>query len=137
MDSKVEVLNRELKRLDPKYFAKRGVEGLIYISKREAFALRSPYSTCFALTDDWTVKGNPVDRGITQILHKLKFGEDSEKVFGEMDRLNEQEENSRRKAAAGSAMEIADRMHYDAKKAWSGVNTSLMDKKGVTRHGHY
>lgn len=137
MDSRVRFLNSEVKRLDPKFFVKRTQDGTIFIAKREAFALKSPVSICFALTNDWTLKGIPRDIGVVPILHRLKFGDDPYKAFAEMDRQAEEEENSRKSAAASSALETADRMHFDARKNWSQINTSCMDKKGVTRHGHY
>ena len=136
MDSKVEAINRELKRLDEKYFCRRSERGTVYIAKREAFALRSPYSLCFALTDDFTLKGKPIDFGIVPIIQKIRFGDDPDKAFAEMDRLAEEEENSKRKAAASSAHEIADRMHWDARRAWSDINTSCMDKKKEPRNGN-
>lgn len=137
MDSRVRDLNRELKSFDRKYFAKRNDSGKIFIAKKETFALYSPVSFCFALTDDWSGHGRPRDIGIVPILHKLRYGEDPFKVFADLDRQEKEEEASKLKAAASSAKDYAERMLFDARRAWSDVNTSCMDKKKVTKHGHY
>ena len=136
MDARVKDITRELKRVDRKYFAKRSYDGKILICKREDFALRSPISLCFALTEDWTVRSRPLDRGICPIIHKIKYGDRGSDVLRELDEQREADERSNKMSIHNKAQEIGDEMYYQAKHAWKDVNTGLMKKKDV-KYGCY
>lgn len=84
----------------------------------------------FAVTDDWKVTGNPVERGIEPILHMLRSMDSwgSSISFDEMKRAREDAERDRNRQHYNELKAVAADCRRDFAKATSEINTSTLKK---------
>jgi len=78
MDSRLNLLNEDLKRYDRFLFAKKNSYGMVSIYRSPDPLKRGlspaplhPYWIC-SLTDNWNRTGQPVERGIVQVMEFLR-----------------------------------------------------------------
>lgn len=81
---RVKQITEYVRKYDDKLFCAKNAEGKLCVYRKENVVDWYEYEGCaigfvrpapnliFALTDDWTVKGKPVDRGLTPIYFRLQ-----------------------------------------------------------------
>lgn len=146
--SRVRSINNELKSHDPKLYIGKHTSGTWCVfreSKRVEtyfieelgsnvdFILPAPYLV-FALTDDWTMRGNPVEWGILPIMRKLKHSDLWHRdVVGELLNAKEKYEEDQSKARISANETFMKEFRNDFKKTFADVNTATMDKSKDVR----
>ena len=138
MDTKLRQLNRSLKAHDDQLFARRESTDMIIVYRRGIawqscelngtpllFSIPSP-RFIFALTDNWTVSGKPVDYGVEVVMARLRAIDawNREDIADEL--INEYEKarlsgiNNQKNNLESFLYDFMDRN----KKAFGEVNTS-------------
>lgn len=94
------------------------------------YALRRSGDYLFSLTENWTVKADPVDWGFLPIINKIRsmdrWNRGGVDLFEEMQKENERIEASEERGRKNLMEEWAREMHPIFKKATSDINTAGM-----------
>jgi hypothetical protein len=109
---------KALRRYDRDLFVERTKDGALCVFRKvkrykpvcvsEGFRLMN-LTECkefvFALTDNWTLSGRPVEWGIDRVISRLQQHDawENERFFEELDRENEKVDESRRRALKNEA----------------------------------
>lgn len=143
MDQRVTSLNRLVKGYDPKLYAKRASNGMVQVYrdsvKWESYILGGAmlhYSTpnphlIFCLTDNWSVRGRPVEWGLEPVYGRLQMIDDYNRAESVVDELERQEQKQRELDARAQSNDIRARaadMRKDFAKATNDINTSTIAK---------
>jgi hypothetical protein len=89
----------------------------------------------FALSDNWSANGKPVDWGLEPIMARLKamdiWGRQSivDELINEYEKASESKDKDRQNNIESFLYE----MHSKVKKSWSDINTSTLSKKDRRR----
>lgn len=89
-----------------------------------------------ALTDDWTLKGQPVNWGLECIMTKLKSMDSwrrGDDVYKTMLEHRERAERDEQRIKRNEIRDIAKDARRDFAKATDGINTGTMDKSDPRR----
>lgn len=134
---RAETVTRYLKEHDSQLYASRQPTGVIWVLRRNRARPHEPHFI-FALTDNWTAQGRPVEWGILPILNRIKAIDlwnsgDSvvERVIADYERAEE----SDRRAARNSIESFLIEFRKPFARATDGINTSLLPKTDKRRMG--
>lgn len=149
MEWQVRRLNQELKKHDSELFARRESSGVIVVyrihRRYEAYdldegkllVLRYDPLYCFALTDNWTIQGKPVDWGLEPVMNHLReidaWNRDLEEAY---ERDWEKKEESKKRAQRSELEAIAGEVRRPFAKATSDIRTALFDKNTRSQKWH-
>jgi hypothetical protein len=151
MDERVRALTREVKKLDAKLYAYRASNGMIQIHREGDRLEASDFNQSapelarlnpqfiLALTDTWTLQGQPVEWGLEPVLTRLRemdswnSGFSYEAFTKERDRRNQDKERVKR----NNIRAIASDLRKDFAKATNDINTSSFDVKEKMKNGYY
>lgn len=127
MLGRVRELNRGLKRYDRRLYAQYKGEGMIYICWADA----NMNKLVFALTDNWTVNGNPVPWGVLPILQKLREIDVSQRdtMFDELRKKREKEKESKERHLKNELDAGLKEQRRAFAKSFDDFNLSILDKK--------
>src|SRR5574343_277636 len=143
MDTKVKQLNKALKAHDRELFSRRESNGTINIYRRGVacqscdlegsrllYSVPSPHFI-FSLTEDFTVRGKPVDCGIEVVLSRLKAHDlwNREDLAEELIKSYEKEKESKERDRKNNVESFFYDFHSKFKKTFSDVNTSQMKRR--------
>ncbi len=141
MGWKVNRLNQKLRQYDRNLIAKESDNGMIQVWRladkwssadlcSDDFGSSRPMQFIFALTDNWTVTGKPVDLGIEPVMDRVREMDLWSKVsfLDEMrknrDRVKAIKEQTKRNEIQAMAYD----MRKDFAKATNEINTSTLEK---------
>lgn len=131
MDSIVKNLTRQLKEHDRELYAKRRADGVILICRknRNIFSGQTTDHLIFALTDDFSSKGKPVEWGVEPILAHLKAMDGWNRDVVE-DWISEEEKSKEMqdKQRQSKNEDFARDFRRQFARAFNDVNTSTLEK---------
>jgi hypothetical protein len=143
----VGVYNRHLKRYDRELYAKRDMDGIVSVYRRNKrfvaydldgndfqFLIDSP-EFVVALTDNWTKTGHPVPWGPDLVLNRLGEIDSWAKkdLIEELDKQNEQVEKSRARGFRNEAEAFWSDNRKAFAKATDDILTHSLDKSDKKR----
>lgn len=142
-DSRTDILTHHIKKIDPLLYCEREVNGMICVyrdSKRVEYFefdgqkylhLKSVPNIILALTDTWSVRGNPVDWGIEPLIHRLQEidcwnkGRTADDLIEDYEKMQESKDRARMN---GHEAFLRDNRSV-FKKAFNDINTSNLNVK--------
>lgn len=143
VDSRTDILTSHVRKIDPLLYCEREHNGMICVyraSKRVEFFmyegkkylyLVSAPNIILALTDNWSVRGNPVDWGIEPLIHRLQEidcwnkGRTADDLIDDYEKM--QESKDRHRMNTHEAFLRDKRSVF--KKAFNEINTSNLNVK--------
>lgn len=139
--SRENVLTRKLKRYDRDLFAKK-VGNQIHIYRKistwtgsqldgyHILALKDGFQFVFALTNNWSASGEPVEVGIDPIINRLRAIDiwSNPNFLKDFEAQMEETEKTKRKDFRNTTEAFLYDFHRDFKKTFNDVNTSNMRK---------
>jgi hypothetical protein len=141
MGERVRSVNRLLKRQDTQLFATERADGCIIVwhrsepwqrgDTRDAGELASlRIQPIFALTNDWTLQGEPVEWGLEPLYWKLRDSDSNrdDSYFEEMVSTRLRDKELRFRAASNENKAIAADERRTFARAFNDINTSTLDK---------
>ena len=136
MDTRLQLINETVRGYDRKLYAKRfdkpyGVMGIFRDSKPTPHLI-------FALTDDWTVKGKPVQWGIDPILNRLRAHDlwNRGDIAGQLDEERSKADASSRRSLRNSIESFLYEFRSQFARATNEINTSTLEKVDRRRKAH-
>lgn len=127
MDSVVKSLNSGIKKWDPALFFQRSNVGVLHMYRKSG---QSTISYVFSLTDDWTVKGDPVPWGLCPIIERLRAIDMwNDDTFRRMEMGNAKVDESKTRSFRNNIHAFFADFRSQLAKDTKDVNTALMDKK--------
>lgn len=147
MDWRVKRITEELKKHDRNLFAMRTNTGMVQVwRKAERWAAAenlygefdrssNPMNFITALTDNWKLDGEPVDRGIEPLMHMLR-NMDSWTRGSQLDQMRKRREKEKEDLDRQKRNEIralAADSRKDFAKATNDINTSAWDMTDARR----
>lgn len=146
MGARISTINRELKFFDKALLAKKHTDGFVKIYRKglqwerfqfEGYTLsysRPNYHNVLALTDNWSLNGNPVSWGIEPILARLReIDNHNHDVVARIWEENEKRETLRKRSSSNDRKAMAYDLRRDFAKALNDVNTSTLEKTELRR----
>ena len=142
-DSRTRILTEHLKKIDSKLYATRCSDGRIdvyrkakrfipfeYEDKKFLYSVDQP-NFILALTDNWSVRGKPVEWGIDPLIHRMQEIDAWNKGLTAEDFIKDYEkaDESRARARMNSHEAFLKDARPAFKKAFNDINTSNMDVK--------
>lgn len=141
MDWRVKRLTQELKKHDATLYAVKTNTGMIQVWRRaEHWAAAElidgesdhsqPTQFITALTDDWKLTGNPVDRGIDPLMWKIQEMDSWSKgsIVDELRKQRERAKEDRKRAQKNENKARAYDMRKEFAQAVNDINTSTIEK---------
>lgn len=142
MTPRVMSINKALKLHDAELFCKPDENGCLQVYKKtvgyEAINFgdyvvhysRIIPKSIMALTDTWTVRGNPVDWGIEPIMRKIQEMDTHNRAdfLREMEKAFEKKNEDKQKEIVNKNEAFLYEHHKMFKKAFADVNTSNLEK---------
>lgn len=144
-DSRTRVLTKHLRRYDDKLYAKREQTGAIHVYRDgvgfypfewNGLNFKASFPSpdfVLALTDNWTVRGRPIEWGIEPLLHRIQKidGWRNDHMADKLIEGYERRDMQKKKDLHNQNEAFFGDHHRQFKKAFSEINTSNMDlKKG-------
>lgn len=144
---RVERITREVRNHDRNLFCKENVEGMLCIHRKttayDAYHFdgvhlvhaRPSSELVIPLSDNWSIRGKPVEWGIEPILAKLRSIDLASRpeMFGDLNREYEKGFESERRDLRNKTEAFASEFHSQFKKTFSDVRVANMDKKQDSR----
>lgn len=133
---RAETLTKHLKRHDCELFASCGPTGVVFVCRNNRGKPHEPHFI-FALTDNWSMKGEPRDWGIEPVLNRIKamdlWRDDSfvENFIKEHDKKTESDDRARRSDMESFLIEF----RRQFARATNDINTATMQKIDSRRTG--
>jgi len=147
VDTAVRNLNKTISRYDRELFAKRDGLGMIRVLRKAQrflsysfdgailhYAVSTP-SDVFCLTDNWTIRGRPVEWGIEPVLARLKAIDvwSHPEIQEELIKNIQKSDLSERRDLRNNIESFLLDFRKQFAKAFNDINTSTLDKKADPR----
>lgn len=141
-DSRTDILTRHIKKIDSKLYCEREHNGMICVYREshrlENFEyagqkyqyLKSVPNIIMALTDNWSVRGKPVEWGIEPLMHRLQEidswnrGITADDLIDDYEKMQESKDRARMN---NHEAWLKDKRSV-FKKAFNEINTSNIEK---------
>ena len=142
MDGYVRKYNQALKRYDAELYAQRHASGAVVVMQKGyryipyevgsevVHVLSSSPTYVFALTDNWTTQGNPIDLGIDRVLDKVRECDyrKRENLIKELEETEEKANQTKRRDVRNNAEAFFSDQRSRFKKATGDILTHSMAK---------
>lgn len=129
MGSRQKQLDRAVKTHDSLLFVQETKPGRLDIYRKSSLNSEAPHFI-FALTDDWTPTGRPVEWGVDVVVNRLKAHDlwRDENFVNQVIKDGEQAAESKERSFRNSVEAFVSEFRRDFARATSDINTSNLNK---------
>lgn len=133
---RIKSLNRILKSYDRELYAQCTKLPRIDVYRRNRDGLSAPHFV-FALTDNWSVSGRPVEWGLEVVIQRLKAIDlwNNGETFEDLEKQYEKKAEQGQKNLKNDIESFLGEFRHQFARATDGINTGTMDKK-TSRKGY-